>query len=180
MVPANVKLISLGKPVTASDNVPVIGELGFITDGEKSGTDGCFVELAPMPQWVQIDLGEPSEVFAIAMWHYHAQARVYHDVIVRCADDLDFTAGARTLFNNDSDNSAGVGVGKDKEYLEDNLGKLIDLRSGNSGQPLKTRYLRFYSNGNTANEMNHYIEIEVYGRAVIKRQSRSGNEKTLP
>ena len=28
----------------------------------------------------------------------------------------------------------------------------------------KARYLRFYSDGNTANEMNHYTEIEIYGK----------------
>jgi len=25
--------------------------------------------------------------------------------------------------------------------------------------------VRLYSNGNTSNEMNHYIEVEVYGKA---------------
>ena len=29
----------------------------MITDGEKAGGDGFFVELGPTPQWVQVDLG---------------------------------------------------------------------------------------------------------------------------
>ena len=30
----------------------------------------------------------------------------------------------------------------------------------------KGRYIRLYSNGNTANDMNHYVEVEVYGIPV--------------
>ena len=58
-VPAGTKLLSLKKPVTSSDTAPVIGEIGFVTDGEKSGEDGYFVEFGPGKQWVQIDLKEP-------------------------------------------------------------------------------------------------------------------------
>ena len=27
----------------------------------------------------------------------------------------------------------------------------------------KGRYVRLYSNGNTTNDLNHYVEVEVYG-----------------
>ena len=47
MVPVGTKLLSLKKPVTSSDTQPVIGELDMITDGEKEGGDGYFVELGP-------------------------------------------------------------------------------------------------------------------------------------
>lgn len=57
MVPAGTVLLSKGKTVTASDAFPVIGELAFVTDGEKTGADGTFVEFGPGVQWVQIDLG---------------------------------------------------------------------------------------------------------------------------
>ena len=56
-VPKGTVLLSLKKKVTSSDSQPVIGELDMITDGEKGGGDGFFVELGPTPQWVQIDLG---------------------------------------------------------------------------------------------------------------------------
>jgi hypothetical protein len=56
MVPVGTVLLSAGKPVTASDKEPVIGEISYITDGKKSGEDGYYVELGPMLQWVQIDL----------------------------------------------------------------------------------------------------------------------------
>ncbi|MCX6932903.1 MAG: hypothetical protein NTZ29_09475, partial [Verrucomicrobia bacterium] len=81
MVPAGTTNLSKGKAVTSSDSLPVIGELSYITDGDKSGTDGTYVELGPTPQWVQIDLGAKAKVAAIAIWHFHSQARVYHDVV---------------------------------------------------------------------------------------------------
>ena len=31
---------------------------------------------------------------------------------------------------------------------------------------IKGRYVRLYSNGNTANDLNHYVEVEVYGTPV--------------
>jgi hypothetical protein len=157
MVPAGTKLLSLKRPVKSSDSQPVIGELDMITDGEKEGGDGYFVELGPGKQWVQIDLGASYALHAILAWHYHSQARVYRDVIVQVSDDKDFLKGVQTIFNNDHDNSSGMGVGKDKEYIEVAEGRLFDPKG------VKGRYVRMYSNGNTTNDLNHYVEIEVYG-----------------
>jgi hypothetical protein len=157
MVPVGTALRSGGKPVTASDKEPVIGEVAFVTDGKKSGEDGYYVELGPMLQWVQIDLGKSQELYAILAWHYHSQARVYRDVVVQVSDDKDFISGVTTVFNNDHDNSAGLGAGKDKEYIETFDGRLFDPKG------VKARYVRLYSGGNTSNDMNHYVEVEVYG-----------------
>ena len=66
-VPTGTVLLSLKKKVTSSDNAPVIGDLDMITDGEKSGGDGFFVELGPMPQWVQVDLGVSRPLYAIRL-----------------------------------------------------------------------------------------------------------------
>jgi hypothetical protein len=157
MVPAGTKLLSLKKVVKASDTQPVIGELDMITDGEKEGGDGYFVELGPGKQWVQVDLGASYALQAILAWHYHSQARVYRDVIVQVSDDKDFLKGVQTIFSNDHDNSSGLGVGKDKEYIEVAEGRLFDPKG------VKGRYVRMYSGGNTTNDLNHYVEIEVYG-----------------
>ncbi len=157
MVPAGTALLSAGRPVRSSDPEPVIGEIAFVTDGKKSGEDGYYVELGPMLQWVQIDLGKPHEIQAIVAWHYHSQARVYRDVVVQVSDDKDFVSGVTTVFNNDHDNTSGLGAGKDKEYIETFDGKLFDARGA------KARYVRLYSGGNTSNDMNHYVEVEVYG-----------------
>jgi len=159
-VPKGTELLSLDKPVTGSETEPIIGELEFVTDGEKSGEEGYFVELGPGVQYVQIDLEGSYHLHAILIWHYHSQARVYRDVVVQISDDPDFITGVKTLFNNDHDNSSGLGVGKDKEYIEVNEGRLIDPRG------VTIRYVRLYSRGNTSNDMNHYVEVEVYGTPV--------------
>ncbi|HOU48342.1 MAG TPA: hypothetical protein PKV68_02895 [Candidatus Aminicenantes bacterium] len=156
-VPKGTRLLSAGKAVLSSDMQPVIGDLGFVVDGEKSGEDGYFVELGPGRQWVQIDLGKTAALHAILIWHYHSQARVYRDVVVQASDDKDFRSNVLTVYNNDHDNTLGFGPGKDKEYIETNEGRLIDPKGA------AARYLRLYSNGNTSNDMNHYVEVEVYG-----------------
>ena len=158
MVPAGSSNLAKGKKVTSSDSEPTIGDLTLITDGIKDGDEGNFVELGKGKQWVQIDLGKTSEINAILIWHFHSQARVYRNVIVQVSDDADFISNVTTVFNNDFDNSSGMGVGKDPSYIETYEGRLIDAKGA------KGRYVRLYSKGNTTNEMNHYIEVEVWGK----------------
>ena len=108
------------------------------------------------PQWVQIDLGASRALSAILTWHYHSQARIYRDVMVLVSDDPAFKT-AMTVFN-DHDNSSKMTAGKDKEHIEVAEGKLFDPKGA------KGRYVRS-SNGNTTNDLNHYVEVEVYGLA---------------
>ena len=158
MVPAGTVNLSQDKPVTASDPLPVIGELELITDGDKAGSDGTYVEFGPGVQWVQIDLENRAKIAAIVVWHFHSQARAYHDVIVQVSDDPEFKKDVKTIFNNDDNNSAGMGAGSDPAYIETYEGRLIEA-NGATG-----RYVRLYSNGNTSDELNHYVEVEVYGQ----------------
>lgn len=155
-IPEGAKNAAKGKPVTSSDEEPIIGEISYVADGDKEAGDGSYVELGPRQQWVQIDLVSPQKIHAIALWHYHKEARIYHDVVIQVATDQDFIEGVQTVFNNDTDNSAGLGVGKDREYYDTHFGRVIDAK-GVTG-----RYVRLYSNGNTSNDQNHYIEVEVY------------------
>jgi len=158
MVPKGVANLAKGKTVTASDAMPVIGELAMVTDGDKDGADGSYVELGPGKQWVQIDLGKSHNVYAIVLWHFHSQARVYRDVVVQVSDDADFIKDVKTVFNNDHDNASGLGAGKDKDYIETNEGKLIDAKG------VQCRYVRCYSSGNSSGDVNHYVEVEVFGK----------------
>ena len=151
MVPVGTTNLALGKKVTASDSDPVVGTLDLVTDGDKGGDEGSWVELGPGKQWVQIDLGAEANIYAITVWHYHSQARVYRDVVVQISDDPAFATGVTTVY----DNSAS---GTDDPYVETNLGKLIDAKG------TKGRYVRLYSNGNTTDKLNHYIEVEVFGK----------------
>jgi hypothetical protein len=158
MVPAGTTNIALGKKVTSSDSEPVIGTLDLVTDGDKEGDEGSWVELAPGKQWVQIDLEKDSNIYAVLVWHYHSQARVYFDVVVQVSDDPTFAKGVTTIFNADANNELGLGAGKDRSYIETYEGKLIDAGG------VKGRYVRLYSKGNTTNKLNHYIEVEVFGK----------------
>lgn len=157
MVPKGTTNLAKGKPVTSSDSAPIIGELSLVTDGDADGADGSFVELMPGKQWVQIDLGAESNIYKIAMWHYHKQAQAYIDVEVQVSDDPEFKAGVTTLWNSDHDDSSAMGKGSDPAYVETNHGRVIDAKG------IKARYVRLWSNGNTSNDMNHYCEVQVYG-----------------
>ena len=157
-VPAGTVLLSKGKKVTSSDANPIIGSLDLITDGDKDAGEGYFVELQEGLQWVQIDLEKSAPLYAIWAWHYHSQKRAYNDVIVQISDDPEFKTGVTTVFNNDYQGTAKMGKSTDNPYVESRFGKIIDAKG------TKGRYVRLYSNGNTSNEMNHYIEVEVYGK----------------
>jgi len=158
MVPEGIVLLSADKDVSGSDEEPIIGDLEMLTDGDKDGGDGSYVEFGPGRQYVQIDLEDPAEIHAVLIWHFHSQARVYRDVVVQVADDPDFITNVRTVYNNDHDNSSGLGVGKDKEYIENYEGRYVAVKAETA------RYLRLYSKGNTSNDLNHYVEVEVYGK----------------
>ena len=81
-------------------------------------------------------------------------------MIVQISDDPKFATGVTTVFNNDYDESSKMGKGSDAPYVESRYGKIVD------GKGSKGRYVRLYSMGNTSNEMNHYIEVEVYGKPL--------------
>ena len=157
MVPRGTVNVGARKRSRPAIRRPWWAELGFVTDGDKSGSEGSWVEFGPGIQWVQIDLAAPAQLQAIVVWHYHEQACVYHDVVVQVADDPGFKKNVRTLFNNDSDNAAGLGKGRDLAYIETYQGKLIDAKGE------VARYVRLYSDGSTLDELNRYLEVEVYG-----------------
>lgn len=159
LVPEGTTLLSKGKPATSSDENPIIGDLTLLTDGDKDAGEGYFVELLDGLQWVQIDLEKTSSVSAIWLWHFHSQKRAYNDVIIQISDDATFKTGVTTIYNNDYDDTSKMGKGTDNPYVESRFGLIVN------GKGTKGRYVRLYSNGNTSNEMNHYIEVEVYGKA---------------
>lgn len=159
-VPEGTVLLSKGKPVTSSDDMPLIGSLDLVTDGEKEAGEGYYVELMEGKQWVQIDLEQEAAIHAIHVWHYHSQRRAYKGVVAQISNDPEFKEGVTTVFNNDFENAHGFGVGADRPYVETRFGKIIDGR-GTTG-----RYVRLYSAGNTSDDTNHYIEVEIHGIAA--------------
>ncbi len=154
-VPKGVKNVAAGKPVTSSV-APFLGDLKQITDGKKEPYDDEAVEFKKGVQWVQVDLGESMIIHAIAMWHDHRYVQVMRDCVVQVSDDPEFKTGVTTVFNNDADNSAGLGVGTDREYFELEFGKQVPVKG------VKARYVRGYTKGSSQSALNCWQEIEVY------------------
>lgn len=157
MAPKGAKNLAEGKKVSSTDDTPIFGELSMVTDGDKDGKDGSYVELSPGHQHVTIDLAKDSEIHAVCIWHWHKSLEVYHSVVVEISKTEDFKK-AKTIYNSDISNTLGFGKGTDKSYLETNMGRIIQLKRG-----VKGRFVRLHSKGNTSNEMNHYVEVEVWG-----------------
>lgn len=160
LAPAGTVNLAKGRRVTGSANELPVGDLAMLTDGEKSGADGTYAELPAGAQYVTIDLRKKSTIYAVLVWHYHKQPRVYKGVIVQTANDPDFIADVKTIFSNDIDNSDGQGIGFDQNYIETAEGKLIDTKG------IEARYVRLYSNGNNVNGANHYVEVEIFGKPL--------------
>lgn len=150
------KNVALGKKVTTSVKPFSETQPDAITDGKKEAFDYDTVEMKKGTQWVQVDLGEAYKIEALAIWHDHRYIQVMHDVIVQVSDDPEFKTGVTTLFNNDTDNSSGLGVGTDREYFERHFGRVFD------GKGTKARYVRGYTKGSHLSALNCWQEIEVY------------------
>jgi hypothetical protein len=160
LAPRGVVNVAVGKPVTASDTNLISGELKQITDGKKESFEENVVTLRRGLRWVQIDLQGEYKLYAVVIWHEFDKPIVYRDVIVQLSDDPEFKTGVQTIFNNDQLNTAGLGVGTDREYFENSLtaaGKLIDAKG------IQARYIRCYSKGSTESALNGYIEVEAFG-----------------
>ncbi len=154
-VPKGVKNIGLGKTVTTSVK-PFTGDLEQLTDGKKEAFDYDTLEMKKGAQWIQVDLGAPYTLEAIAIWHDHRYIQVMHDVIIQASDDPEFKTGVTTLYNNDTDNTSGLGVGTDREYFERHFGRVFDAKG------VKARYVRGYTKGSNLSALNCWQEIEIY------------------
>ncbi|MBB6674963.1 galactose-binding domain-containing protein [Cohnella nanjingensis] len=156
--------LAAGKPATS-------GYAGFagggaLTNGVKSSAG--YASVSSGLQWVQIDLGKRYDVNKVKFWHYFADGRTYRDVIVQLSDDPSFRSGVTTVFNNDRDNSAGFGQGKDMQYAETEAGMRVRFPT------VGARYVRLYAGGSSANRYNHYVEIEVWGTASSGKPEGGG------
>lgn len=154
-VPKGVTNVAKGKEVTSSVP-PYTGDLKQVTDGDREPFDDQAVEMKKGLQWIQVDLGQSFEIHAIAMWHDHRYVQAFHDVIVQISDDPEFKNGVTTVFNNDVDNSAGFGVGTDREYFELEFGRAVPVKG------VKARYVRGYTRGSSLSAVNAWQELEVY------------------
>ena len=74
-------------------------------------------------------------------WHDHRYVQAMHDVIIQVSDDPEFKQSVTTLFNNDTDNSTGLGPGTDREYFETAEGRRPEAvrRQGGNGMDRSPR-----------------------------------------
>ena len=159
------KNMALNKPVTA-DKKPVTGELEQINDGIKTSGRFDFVE---GPLWVQVDMKAPVSIHAIAVWHFYKNPIIFDDVIVRIADDADFTHNVRTLFNNDHDNSSHLGKGKDTAFISRWWGEVVDARGPDRTGTI-ARFVRLYTRKSADGARPRYVELAVYGLPAEKNK----------
>ncbi|MFP4172206.1 MAG: discoidin domain-containing protein [Candidatus Hydrogenedentota bacterium] len=156
-VPEGVENVARDKPVSASAD-PRFNELEDIVNGEKAYDPDQVVELPEEPQWIQIDLEDEHEIYAILFWQFFESERVYFDVVVQVSNDPEFEEDVTTLFNNDYADNLGFGEGEDPEFITTHQGRLVEADG------VEARYVRLWSNGNNWNDRNHWIEVEVYGK----------------
>jgi len=147
--------VALGKTVTASDK-PFSGMLSQLTDGMMEASDDQAVEFKKGTQWIQVDLGAEHTIYAVAMWHDHRYVQAFHDVIVQISNDPEFKTGVTTVFNSDTDDSSGQGIGTNREYFEQQYGRVVAVKG------VKGRYVRAYTRGSNASALNAWQELEVY------------------
>jgi len=96
---------------------------------------------------------------------------------VKLSTTADFSSAVTTVFNNDTNNSAGQGTGTQAEYAESASGKAITF------SPVTARYVRLWTNGSSSNIYNHYVEVEVMaggGVATPTATPRSTATPTTP
>ncbi len=165
MVIPGLKNLALYKPVTSSAK-PTIGELEQINDGIKKSGEFNIVE---GPSWVQVDLGVQVSIHAIAVWHFYKTPIIYNDVIVRVSDGADFSRNVRVLFNNDHDNSAGLGKGEDTAFISRWCGEVVDARRPDRAGTT-ARFVRLHTGKGAGGESPRYVEVAVYGMKTEKKE----------
>jgi len=155
-------------PVNVAIDKPATGGNGLyinptaLNDGDKTAAEGHYTGVGGEGlQWAQIDFGKSYDVNKIVVWHYYADGRIVHDLIIQLSNDPNFETGVVTVFNNDTDNSAGLGSGTDEEYAETPEGKTIVFDTVNA------RYVRHYQNGalkpdGEESPYNQIVELEVW------------------
>lgn len=130
------------------------GQAGRVSDGLFGQSHSDYASVTDNN--AVLDLGGQYYIGGLNVWHYFEDARRYHDVVFEIADNPTFH-DSTIVFNNDADNSLGLGAGSDDEYTERPFGKLVQFA------PVPGRYVRLWTHGNSVNRFDHLTEVELYG-----------------
>jgi len=157
------KNVSIHGPTSGADR-----PASWLTDGITES--GKYVEISKDteqnstdPSYAQIDLGTSYDIAKVEFWNYWDDGRTLIGLVILASEKGTFAEDDRTvIFNSDTENFFGFGVGTDASYKSVSAGLSVEKAA-------KGRYVRVMNNGHDGGtpgqkkQGGHYTEIKVYG-----------------
>lgn len=157
------KNVSIHGPTSGTDR-----PASWLTDGITDS--GKYVEISKDteqnstdPSYAQIDLGTSYDIAKVEFWNYWDDGRTLVGLVILASEKGTFAEDDRTvIFNSDTENFFGFGVGTDASYKSVSAGLSVEKEA-------RGRYVRVMNNGHDGGTPGqkkhggHYTEIKVYG-----------------
>ena len=157
------KNVSIHGPTSGADR-----PASWLTDGITDS--GKYVEISKDteqnstdPSYAQIDLGTSYDLAKVEFWNYWDDGRTLIGLVILASEKGTFAEDDRTvIFNSDTENFFGFGVGTDASYKSVSAGLSVEKAA-------RGRYVRVMNNGHDGGtpgqkkQGGHYTEIKVYG-----------------
>ena len=157
------KNVSIHGPTSGADR-----PASWLTDGITDS--GKYVEISKDteqnstdPSYAQIDLGTSYDIAKVEFWNYWDDGRTLIGLVILASEKGTFAEDDRTvIFNSDTENFFGFGVGTDASYKSVSAGLSVEKAA-------MGRYVRVMNNGHDGGTPGqkkhggHYTEIKVYG-----------------
>lgn len=157
------KNVSIHGPTSGADR-----PASWLTDGITDS--GKYVEISKDteqnstdPSYAQIDLGASYDIAKVEFWNYWDDGRTLIGLVILASEKGTFAEDDRTvIFNSDTENFFGFGVGTDASYKSVSAGLSVEKAA-------RGRYVRVMNNGHDGGtpgqkkQGGHYTEIKVYG-----------------
>ena len=157
------KNVSIHGPTSGADR-----PASWLTDGITES--GKYVEISKDteqnstdPSYAQIDLGTSYDIAKVEFWNYWDDGRTLIGLVILASEKGTFAEDDRTvIFNSDTENFFGFGVGTDASYKSVSAGLSVEKAA-------RGRYVRVMNNGHDGGtpgqkkQGGHYTEIKVYG-----------------
>lgn len=157
------KNVSIHGPTSGADR-----PASWLTDGITES--GKYVEISKDteqnstdPSYAQIDLGTSYDIAKVEFWNYWDDGRTLVGLVILASEKGTFAEDDRTvIFNSDTENFFGFGVGTDASYKSVSAGLSVEKEA-------RGRYVRVMNNGHDGGTPRqkkhggHYTEIKVYG-----------------
>lgn len=149
------------------------------TDG-KHGVPGEHADIytnndVNVKSYLQVDLGAVYELSSMKLYRFYGDAnkdRAYRNTVIVVSPDGNFdreNGNWSVVYNQDTTNRFGFGVGSDTTYNETADGKDIEFVSAPG------RYVRVYAAGSNKNSNSHVVELQVFGSSEKVVYGREDN-----